>query len=99
MMKVQPMTQGAMRFQIGRVLVNHGRSALSGAGLTAAGLATMLSYGKTWISWIGSHGLSDGAESGSRWSSGSCLVAHGEQSAAARFRRESDRLRNSQAGG
>jgi general secretion pathway protein D len=50
-----------------------------------AALATMLWYGKARISWIGSHGLSDGAEPGARRSSRSRLVAHGKQSAAARF--------------
>ena len=61
--------------------------------------ANMTWYGKAWISWIGSHGLSDGAQPGARRPPGGCLVAHRQQSAAACFGGKSDRLRLAETGG
>jgi hypothetical protein len=41
-------------------------------------VATIFWYGKAWISWTGSHGIPDGAQSGEGRPSGSRLVEHGE---------------------
>src|ERR1700676_849999 len=60
-------------------------------------IATILSYGKAWISWTRPDGLPDGAQSSAGRASGGIVVQHRKQGEATRGRRKRDCLRFAEA--